>query len=164
MVASLALPAKLGAGGVGNGVITLLSPPQHTPEWDRVRAIGKLSPWLSSSRTQWTLCSSEVGVLWWYRWHFKARVRGISPFKTFQPLTLFSLLLCQQLMVVRPHRDDSLLSHSSCLPGKRPTVLSAGTFEGVSFPWLTARSPCPTSLNVYRKPYFIVCGRGQGST
>lgn len=32
MVASLALPAKLGAGGVGDGVITLLSPPQHTPE------------------------------------------------------------------------------------------------------------------------------------
>lgn len=64
MVASLALPAKLGAGGVGDGVITLLSPPQHSPEWDKVRAVGKLSPWLSSSRTQWTLCSSEVGVLW----------------------------------------------------------------------------------------------------
>lgn len=64
MVASLALLAKLGAGGVGDGVITLLSPPQHSPEWDRVRAVGKLSPWQSSSRTQRTLCSSEVGVLW----------------------------------------------------------------------------------------------------
>lgn len=32
MVASLALLAKQGAGGVGDSVITMLSPPQHSPE------------------------------------------------------------------------------------------------------------------------------------
>ena len=61
-------------------------------------------------------------------------LKGISSFlRLYNPDAVPTLAVPELAVVVEVSQRWLLLSHSGCLPGKGPTVLSTGAIQGVSF-------------------------------